>query len=204
MVFLKWPEPGRVKTRLAAAVGEREAAEVYRMLLAAVVAGIPAALPVWFVFDPAEREADVRGWLAADAENRFGEGRVSFVAQRPGDLGARLAGAFGDAFGAGFKKVAVVGTDCVEITSAIYDEVWQGLDSVDAVFGPATDGGYYLLGLARFDPALFEGIPWSTGETLGRSVDAALAAGFRVVFTRELADVDTVADWERVRGLILG
>lgn len=195
LLFVKWPEPGRVKTRIAATVGPVRAAEIYRELVAAVCARLPVSVPVIVCFDPAENGADVRGWLGPMLPQA-----VQWTAQVPGDLGARLKAGFADAFAAGWEMVAVVGSDCVELSAAVFDEAWRALESADAAIGPTEDGGYYLLALRAENAGLFEKIRWSTRFALADTEARAAGAGLRLHRLATLRDVDTAEDWERTAG----
>ncbi|MDG2124976.1 MAG: TIGR04282 family arsenosugar biosynthesis glycosyltransferase [Verrucomicrobiales bacterium] len=198
MVFLKFPEPGKVKTRLGAEVGNEESARIYRELVRCVLGRIPEGQRVRVVFDPVDREVEVRVWLDGLLEK---VGEVDFRAQVGGDLGERMEAAFVEAFADGAERVVVVGTDCVDLGQAEYGDAWRLLASGhDVVFGVARDGGYYLLGLGRPVAGLFRGIPWSSERTLAASFDAASHAGLVVGLLRPLSDVDTLADWESVKG----
>ena len=190
LLFVKWPEPGRVKTRIAATAGAGRAAEIYRELVARVCAQLPRATPVVVHFDPPERHAEIVAWLAPGLPLPAG-----FEPQVRGDLGARLRAAFASAFAAGWEQAAVIGSDCVEITPAIFAEAWE---AEDAAIGPTEDGGYYLLALRREQPALFENIRWSTGDTLDDTLSRAESAGVQMHRLPVLGDVDTEADWARV------
>ena len=197
MVFLKFPEPGRVKTRLGAEVGDEEAVRIYRELVRCVLGRIPDEQRVRIVFDPVDKELEVRDWLAGQVEQA---GVVDFRAQVEGDLGERMRAAFDEAFADGAERVVVVGTDCVDLGKVEYrDALWMLEAGHDVVFGMAEDGGYYLLGLSRPAPGLFRGIPWSSEQTLAASFAAASDAGLVVGLLRPLSDVDTLADWERVK-----
>jgi rSAM/selenodomain-associated transferase 1 len=200
LVFLKYPERGRVKTRLARDVGEAEAVRIYEVLVKRVlevVGGVKGA-DVRIVFDPEERGEEVRRWVGEMAGEK-GAG-WTFHAQGRGDLGARMRGAFGEAMGAGYGKVLAVGTDCVDVTVSLFEEAWRMLETVGVVFGPALDGGYYLMGMKRVYDGLFEGIEWSGSETLEMSLKAAADAGASVGMLRPLRDVDDLEDWEAVEG----
>lgn len=190
LLFVKWPEPGRVKTRIAATAGAERAAEIYRELVTTVCASLPQETPVIVHFDPPERRAEIESWLAPKLPPIS-----KFEPQVHGDLGARLRAAFASAFAAGWKHVAVIGSDCVEITPAIFAEAW---DAEDAAIGPTEDGGYYLLALRREQPAIFENIRWSTGDTLADTLARADAAGVKMLRLPVLSDVDTESDWVRV------
>ena len=182
-----------MKTRLAATLGAEMAADIYRRLVAAVVAGLPEGDDLIVVFDPPEKRAQVAEWLQSLLAGR----RADFTAQAAGDLGVRLERAFADAFDQGFGKVAVIGSDCIELSPAVFSETWQALETRDAVLGPSTDGGYYLLALRRPCAALFHGIAWSTDAVRAQTLAQAQAAGLAVHELAALPDIDTEADWRR-------
>ncbi len=204
LIFLKFPAPGEVKTRLAAEIGDETAAVVYRRLVRDVLRVVSLAPTdgVRILFDPPEREADIRAWIEAewpgnDAEN------LEFAPQTGGDLGNRLSAAIEAAFAEGTRKVAAIGTDCVEILPKTFAETWDRLDTYDVVFGPASDGGYYLIGLSRFHPKLFENIAWSTENTLDQSVERAVELDLRIGSLPVASDIDTAEDWAAQKRKIL-
>lgn len=188
LVFARVPALGRVKSRLAAGVGEPAALAVYHELLAltrtAVVAsGVPAT--VWLAgaagFAPTPAEAQPWPELAARC-------------QQPGDLGARMAAAFEAAFAAGAGRVAIIGTDCPGLRAAHLTAAFAELAAHDVVLGPATDGGYYLLGLRAPQPALFQDKAWSTATVLADTLAQAQRLNLRVALLPELRDVDDAED----------
>ena len=194
-VFLKFPESGRVKTRLAAELGEEKAVEIYRELVAQTLRHLPwEILEVWLCFDPPERMEDVKTWLSPYIP---GTAKVQFVPQSAGDLGDRMRGVMDAAFaGPDTASLTFIGTDCpglrwpVDVTTERMPR-----EGIDAVFGATLDGGYYLLALRRPCPELFAGIPWSTEHTLAASLTAAEGAGRRVhLLERRLRDIDTAED----------
>ena len=187
LIFVKYPQPGTVKTRIAATVGDVRAAEIYRELVARVWAALPRDTPVTVCFEPSHRRAEVEAWLP---------GAARYEAQAAGDIGVRLQCAVASAFSRGCETVAVVGSDCVDITPEVFAEVWDKLRTHDLVLGPAHDGGYYLLGLNAPNPALFENIRWSTEHTLADTL--ARAHDHRTHLLKPLADIDTHADWEKI------
>ena len=182
-----------MKTRLAATVGAETAADIYQRLVAAVLARLPAEDELVVVFDPPEKRVQVVEWL----QGLLAGWRVDFVPQAAGDLGVRLEQAFAEAFARGFERVAVIGSDCLELTSAIFSETWDALATHDAVLGPSTDGGYYLLALRQPCAALFHGIAWSTEAVRAQTFAQAQAAGLSVHELAVLPDIDTEADWRR-------
>jgi len=203
LVFLKYPALGRVKTRLAASLGDEAAVKIYRLLVDRVLENLAAAPldEIRVMFDPpsADDEAKIREWLAPALSAVPPEMKIDFCAQFQGDLGERLSAGFSQAFGDGCKQVMAIGTDCVAIDASVIEAAWTTLECRDAVFGPTEDGGYYLLATNSMRPELFEDIPWSTEETLARSLQQAEQSGLVAEQLATLSDVDNAGDWQRVR-----
>ena len=110
-----------------------------------------------------------------------------------GDLGRRLTAAFQEAFREG-THVVVVGTDAPGVRRSVVEDAFQRLEQGDLVLGPATDGGYYLLGLSRPAPELFQDIPWSTDGVLEATRSKGRALGLREETLGILPDIDTLED----------
>jgi len=189
LVFVRAPELGRVKTRLAAAIGDPAALRVYRRLAehtlreAAALAGQGVQVRVHHT--PAHAGDAVRAWL--------GDGPV-YLPQAEGDLGARMEDAFARAFAAGAERVVIVGSDLPDLSAALLRRAFGALDAHPAVLGPARDGGYYLLGLTRPVLGIFDGIAWSTPGVLAATLDRFQAAGIEPAMLETLADVDEAED----------
>jgi rSAM/selenodomain-associated transferase 1 len=187
LVFARVPTLGKVKSRLAAGVGEPAALAIYHELLAITraaiaEAGVPAT--VWLADAaavPTARES--QEWAGLPA-----------CCQPTGDLGERMAAAFAAAFAAGARRVAIIGTDCPGLRAAHLTQAVELLRGHDVVLGPATDGGYYLLGLRRPQPELFRHKRWSTDSVLADTLADARRLGLRVALLPELRDVDTAED----------
>lgn len=189
ILFLKAPVPGRVKTRLAAEVGEKEAADVYRRLVENQLRNLPAGWRVRVAYDPPGALKDFHDWLGTGLDYR---------PQAEGDLGERLAAAVKQAFSEGAETVFCVGGDCPNLGPGLCIEARTLLvEGNDLVFVPAEDGGYVLAGLRVPCPEIFEDIPWSTPDTLSASIDHAKAAGRRMALLPTLFDIDTRADLKR-------
>ncbi len=137
---------------------------------------------------PAEAGPELADWLGSD---------LTFEAQRGGDLGARMRRAIETRLEEGSARVVVIGTDAPDLTPAILQEAFTALGSADVVVGPAADGGYYLIGMRAAHRVLFDGIPWSTDQTLARTLAAARQAALRVHVLEILSDIDTADDWRR-------
>lgn len=188
LVFARVPDLGRVKSRLAAGVGQPAALAVYHELLAITNAAIVAAevpATVWLAdtAGPEPTPAETREWATHDTR-----------CQPEGDLGARMATAFAAAFAAGVQRVAIIGTDCPGLRASHLTQAFAELETADLVLGPATDGGYYLLGLRQPCPELFANKAWSTDSVLTDTLTDARRLGLRVALLPELRDVDTAAD----------
>lgn len=192
LVFVKFPEPGRVKTRLAASVGPEKAAEIYRKMVGAVLDALPAGQRVRILYDAFRPEPDYRAWLQHPAL-----AEAEFSSQCEGTLGDRLTAAFAEAFREGWQKVGVIGSDCVDLTPELYAKAWSALDESDVVIGPTFDGGYYFLASRMEVRSLFTGIAWSSEQVYEQTLAAAHAADWSVTPLKKLHDVDTLADWER-------
>ena len=191
LMFLKAPQPGKVKTRLAAEIGDQAAVSVYRQLVENQLNHLPPHWELVMHFAPADAAPAMRHWL----------GDRNWVPQGDGDLGDRMAAAVRQAFDDGPGPVFCIGADCPALgPDLLYEAARHLQEDEDVVFGPAADGGYYLLGVQRFEAALFTGIPWSTSETLAVSMAGARAAGMTPHLLAEHFDVDTRADLERAVG----
>ena len=184
LLFVKYPEPGRVKTRIAASVGPEKAAGIYKELVARVWSQLPADAEIVVCYDPSGRGDEVRAWLP---------GAARYEPQVAGDLGVRLRAAVDGAFAHGATQVAVIGSDCVELTADVFAETWEALKRSEVVLGPTTDGGYYLVALRSPVTAIFENIRWSTEHTLADTMAQAGSASVHLL--QRLNDVDTYEDW---------
>jgi rSAM/selenodomain-associated transferase 1 len=189
LIFLKAPQPGRVKTRLAASIGPRAACEVYKALVEQQLARLPKDWPVDVHFTPPGALDAMRRWL--------GHG-YDYFPQVEGDLGDRLASAVQQTFQRGAGPVTCIGADCPSLNARHLNEALRALSrGADLVFGPASDGGYYLVGLKQAHTCIFRNIPWSAPNTLEASLRVAKQQGLRVEQLETLADVDTAEDLER-------
>lgn len=184
-VFLKLPVPGKAKTRLAQSIGpERAAFEYERMVehvLKHAVEPVRSSLAVTLWGDPFEpREEYDRKW---------GDRGFEIALQQGPDLGLRMRHALGEAPG------MVIGTDCLRLLPRHLLEAKQALEAgKDLVLGPATDGGYYLIGTRVAHGSLFEGIQWSTSTVLEATLKRAHELDLKVHLLEKLSDIDTWDD----------
>ncbi len=114
--------------------------------------------------------------------------------QQGTDLGRRISNAFSDVFLAGHQKVIIIGSDCYELTTAIMIEAFTALEQKDVVIGPAADGGYYLLGLNKFIPEIFENIAWSTSTVKDETIQILQENNYFFSLLQTLTDVDEEKD----------
>lgn len=189
IIFAKAPVAGRAKTRLSPALGTEGAARLaQRMLVHTAANAVDAALGVVelcaapSIADPA--------WPA----HALPAG-LQWSEQGEGDLGARMSRAAARALADG-TPVLLIGTDCPALDPQILRHAAQALLDHDAVLIPSTDGGYVLLGLKRFDPALFSDMPWSTSAVAAETLRRIRDAGWSVCALATEHDIDEAADLE--------
>ena len=192
IVVAKEPQPGRTKTRLCPPLSTESAAEFYRCLLLDTLAlmqrleGVDHTL----AYTPAS---------AQDYFTRLSPNGFRLVVQEGADLGARLANALGHHFALGYGRVAIMNSDGPTLPLACLEEAFTGLDHADVTLGPGHDGGYYLIGMKRLHPVLFQGIDWSTERVIPQTLAACRRMGLSVHELPEWYDVDVAADLERLR-----
>ena len=188
VVIAKEPVPGLAKTRLTPPYSPGQAAALAAAALADTLETV--------VRTPA---AD-RTLALAGAPGPWLPPGVRVVPQRGAGLDERLAHAFADAYDG--RPVVLIGMDTPQVTPALLTRAAAALRRHDAVFGPATDGGFWLLGLRRPDPALLRGVPMSRPETGRIQLARLVNAGLGVAMLPALTDVDTAADVSRVAGQV--
>jgi len=200
IIFTRYPQPGKVKTRLIPAMGADGAARLHRAMAewtirraATFTRKTGTAVEIHFTGSGLER---MREWLGAVWPLRK---------QATGDLGRRMAAAFEDSFRRGYRRVMLIGTDCPDIAGRHLAAALAALADHHLVIGPAADGGYYLIGLrgesVGHRRVLFEDIPWGTADVLSHTLAVARGRGWSHSLLETLADVDLPEQlplWERV------
>lgn len=191
IIFVKNPELGKVKTRLAATVGNEVALAIYYQLLSktrSVTGLVPADKVVYYS-------------EYIDRDDLWDNDRYHKALQQGENLGNRMKQAFCKAFDEGYEKVCIIGSDCMEISCDLIKEAFQKLENSPAVVGPSNDGGYYLLGMNRMIPELFENKAWSTDGVFVSTVEDLNRLGLDHRELPVLSDVDTekdLGDWAAV------
>lgn len=188
ITFLKAPRPGLVKTRLGRDIGFDQALRVYRALAESQIRRLPPAVGVQISYAPRGAAAEMKSWLGR---------RLLYRAQVGGGLGERLQHAFATAFRRGFGPVLAIGADCPALDCDTIERAIGLLGRNDVVLGPASDGGYYLVGLRWPTTGIFRDVPWSTDQVLETTLARIAEAGLTGVQLEVKDDLDTLSDLRR-------
>ena len=184
IIFYRNPREANVKTRLAATLGQDKARQIYVRL----------AQHTRAVAEETDVDKVVYYSEFVDSPDMWPDAIYHKASQHGHDLGARMKNAFRESFARGYTSVCIVGTDCFELSQEVIDEAFESLHHTDVVIGPAKDGGYYLLGMNRMLPSLFDDKHWSTNTVLDETIRDLKSLGLRHTLLRTLADVDTEED----------
>ncbi|MBD2082214.1 TIGR04282 family arsenosugar biosynthesis glycosyltransferase [Leptolyngbya sp. FACHB-17] len=189
IIFTRYPEPGKAKTRLIPALGEVGAAALHRQMTEAMIAQSrklkndrSVSICVYYTGGTLIQMQD---WLGHDLEYR---------SQCSGDLGDRLIDAFHSAFDSGARSVVAVGTDCPDLTADVLTTAFLKLNYYNLSIGAATDGGYYLIGLNQFVASIFQGITWSTNLVFQQTLEIAKQLNLSIALLPTLNDIDRPED----------
>jgi rSAM/selenodomain-associated transferase 1 len=192
IIFAKNAEYGKVKTRLAATIGNEQALLVYQKLsehTIAITNKISADKIVYYSDSIVENDE----WKNNIYQKKLQSGN---------NLGDRMKNAFKSSFTAGYQKVIIIGTDCFELNEGLISIAFEKTNDDDLVLGPAKDGGYYLLGMKNFYPSLFENIEWSSVKVLKQTLSAAMRLNLSVFLLPQLSDIDQEADLKDYSALL--
>lgn len=182
--MLKTPEKGRVKTRLAEDLGSEQATLLYERMLAYAMEQlqcVPFHVQLWWDGNPEFLPTATRSF--------------DLFRQQGDSLGDRMKHAFAYSFSTYPNEPAVIiGIDCPDLFSDQLYAAFEQLSRYDTVIGPSMDGGYYLLGMHRLHPELFEGIAWSTPTVCQATIDRIHELGLSAIQLPQLQDIDTADD----------
>jgi len=181
IVFVKNNIIGKVKTRLAKTVGDNKAFEVYKQLIDITE---ECSLKV---------DSDKHIYFSEKVITSKWVDELKFV-QQGNSLGDRMSNAFEKGFKQGYEKVILIGSDLPEISPSIIQEGFDKLEKSEVVFGPAEDGGYYLIGMKKPRKFIFENKPWSETELLKLTLEELGKQDVSYSFLQTLNDIDTFED----------
>jgi hypothetical protein len=192
LFFIKSPEKGKVKSRLAAVIGEEPAANLYRDFITQMLSTLRRGdFPFYICFYPNNALKGLKEWLGDQHH---------YIPQKGKDLGERMRNGFIDAFAMGFKRVVLVGSDIPDLPLEVIEEAFISLKEEEAAIGPAYDGGYYLIGFKEktFSPQVFERMAWGTERVLEDTMRVLKNLNQRVHTLPYLRDIDTVDDLKNI------
>jgi uncharacterized protein len=196
ILFTRYPERGRTKTRLIPVMGATESARLQRELTIHILqVGKDFSVTTdtdFVVYYNGPHVKAMQQILGAE---------FYYEPQSEGDLGHRMFSAFASSLGQGRSRVVLIGSDCPGITGKVLESAFSRLKNHDLVLGPATDGGYYLIGLTAPYPELFQDMPWGTNTVLVKTQTKAEELGLRTAFLEPLTDIDRPEDlhvWENI------
>lgn len=182
IVFAKNPELGKVKTRLAKTFGDQAAFDIYLKMMEITHRAISDLA-----------NCTIHIYCSNALCDKYWNGYTKFL-QKGDDLGERMYYAFHHSFNSGFEKVICIGTDLPDITSEIIESGFNALDKADVVFGPAKDGGYYLIAMKRMIPEVFKNKPWSQSTLLNVTTEELDSLHIKWELLETLNDIDTIED----------
>lgn len=182
IIFVRNPVLGKVKTRIAASIGDNKALAVYKHLLQNTKDMVSELDVIKHVFYADElNQNDL--WNGNEKHQQIGDG-----------LGQRMKNAFKYLFEKGYTKILIIGSDCYELTSDILHSAFEKLDHSATVIGPASDGGYYLLGMRSPYLFLFDNIKWSTDIVFYQTLGIIRENNLSLSLLPQLTDVDEAKD----------
>jgi uncharacterized protein len=204
IIFTRYPEANRTKTRMIPLLGAEGAANLQRQMteytlstVQQLQAFVNVSVEVRFAGGNLQL---MQTWLG---DNLLGDNLI-YQPQGEGDLGEKMMRSLSDSFHAGAKKTIIIGTDCPGIDSQLLHAAFVHLDNFDLVLGPAIDGGYYLIGLQysvrEVFAELFQNIDWGTSQVFQQTVNIAQKLKLSSIYLQPLADVDRPEDleiWEK-------
>lgn len=187
-MFLKYPERGTVKTRLANTLGDDLTYELYQCFLAdisAMTRQIKAQTIIVYSGHEGELFPDFPG--------------IQCLRQRGNNIGERMYGAFLDVFAQGFERFVLTGSDSPDLPAGLVNDAFDKLDSADIVLGPSADGGYYLIGCKRQSllQSIFYDIRWSTANVFSETVKRIDESGQKLALLSQWPDIDEFDDLKK-------
>jgi rSAM/selenodomain-associated transferase 1 len=192
IIFSRYPEAGKTKTRMIPALGKQGAALLQKRLTEHLLINLEELtnINVEIYFSGGNYHL-MQEWLGT---------KLTIIKQKEGDLGFKMKWAFESSFNKKQEKVVLIGTDTPDLNIKIINEAFSKLSNCDLILGPSADGGYYLIGLSHYIPELFSNINWGTCEVFRQTKKIAQELNLITVNLPILADVDRPEDlqiWEK-------
>lgn len=186
IIFAKYPEPGKVKTRYQPDLTTEQSSQLYRAMVEDLVNNLSdnSLFDLQVYFWPPERSVDMQRWLSD--QNIF--------LQIDGDLGAKMAHAVEQSTLKGYQKSIIIGSDLPDIQPNLIEKAIHELESSDVVLGPTDDGGYYLIGMKHWHPGLFDNVAWSTELTFQQTFENIQHQQLSHHLLPVRADIDTISE----------
>jgi rSAM/selenodomain-associated transferase 1 len=188
LCFVKYPEKGKVKHRLAVDLDEGSVVELYRNFVEDVVSVLKKidATPI-ICFSPISAEKKFKEWLGSS---------YTYSPQQGDTLGERMKNSFSTVFKQGIQRAVLIGSDSPDLPFDFLRNAFTELQTHDMVLGPSSDGGYYLIGFRKetFLPSVFEGIAWSSQRVFTETITRIKNAGCSVSLLPVWSDIDTITD----------
>ncbi|MBD3308960.1 DUF2064 domain-containing protein [candidate division KSB3 bacterium] len=188
LFYLKFPERGKVKTRLARDIGDEHAVELYCCFIRDMLETL-AQIPqqICLCYAPQTAEPRFRRWL---------EGDFVYLPQHGNNLGERMGNSFQGAFRLGFERVVLIGSDLPDLPAQYVEMAFERLESYKSVIGPSGDGGYYLLGFRRetFVPEVFQDIGWSQSSVYEETLTKLTRHGTDFLALPVWHDIDNLSE----------
>ncbi len=195
IIYSRYPEPGKTKTRMISALGAEGAAELQRKMTEHTLTTAKKInscrdinIEVHFT---GGNEQLMSAWLGKD---------LQYIPQAAGDLGKRMNSSFERAFSLGSQRVVIIGIDCPDLDRDLLISAFDSLEKHELVLGVAEDGGYYLIGLTKTTPQLFQNINWGTEQVLEQTKAIAQTLNLKTEYLTTLPDVDRPEDltiWQK-------
>ncbi len=181
IIFLKNLIHGKVKTRLAKTIGDQAALDIYKELIG--------------ITESETETLDITRhiYYSQEIEDSMWQNDLKFI-QKGDDLGSKMQNAFQDGFENGYENIIIIGSDLPNISKEIIETGFEKLKNHDLVFGPADDGGYYLLGMSQMVKSVFENKPWSQSSLLELTLRELKEQKKSILLLKTLNDIDTYED----------
>ena len=196
IIFIKYPEPGKVKTRLSKSIGNKNAVTLYKLFVETLLNRVTpneCNYNISVFFSPKEKQEEIKEWLGD---------KYKLYPQSGNNLGERISNAFNKTYDMGSKKSIIIGSDTPALKKSLILEAYELLSENDVIIGPTKDGGYYLLGLSHTsnsfekfrDSSIFTGIEWSTEHVFDQTVAKLKQSSLSYKTLPEYYDIDQIED----------